>query len=203
MGGDLLTDLIGAIQSNDEAKVKEAKVEEILKKGVDVNGSTRWGTPLEQAIEYGNIEIIKLLRNYGAKITEQDIEKCLKRAAKKGGENAIEKIKFIIDTYYGKDHHANSKSMKIINIKSQPISAAPAEYFTGSVHLTPLVKGEDPSCLTCACVSFDPSARSAWHTHPRGQLLIVTEGAGLIQEWGKPIQKIQKGDTIWTPPGIK
>jgi quercetin dioxygenase-like cupin family protein len=94
-------------------------------------------------------------------------------------------------------------TMKIIKPESQLTSPAPAEYFTGSVHLTPLVKGEEPSCLSCACVSFDPGARSAWHTHPRGQLLIVTEGSGLIQEWGQPVRRIQKGDVIWTPPEIK
>jgi quercetin dioxygenase-like cupin family protein len=101
------------------------------------------------------------------------------------------------------EHNPDAKNMQIIKPQSLPAKAAPVEHFTGSVHLTPLVMGEEPSCLTCASVSFDPSARSAWHTHPRGQLLIVTNGSGLIQEWGKPISKIQKGDVIWTPPGVK
>jgi quercetin dioxygenase-like cupin family protein len=69
--------------------------------------------------------------------------------------------------------------------------------------VTPLVKGEEPSCLTCAYVGFQPGARSAWHTHPKGQLLIVTDGGGLIQEWGKPVRRIVKGDVIWTPPAVK
>ncbi len=93
--------------------------------------------------------------------------------------------------------------MKIIKVESQSTNLAPSEFFTGHVHVTPLFNGENPSCLTCASVSFDPSARSAWHTHPCGQLLMVTGGIGLIQEWGKSVQKIQKGDVIWTPPGVK
>ncbi len=97
----------------------------------------------------------------------------------------------------------SSKSIKLIKPESQQTIAAPAEHFTGSVHLKLLVTEDDPSCLSCASVSFDPSARSAWHTHPRGQLLIVTAGIGRIQEWGKPILKIQTGDVIWTPPGVK
>jgi quercetin dioxygenase-like cupin family protein len=57
--------------------------------------------------------------------------------------------------------------------------------------------------MTCGCVSFDPSARSAWHTHPLGQTLIVTEGRGFVQAWGGPIREIKAGDVIWTPPGEK
>ena len=57
--------------------------------------------------------------------------------------------------------------------------------------------------LRCSLVSFEPGARSAWHTHPRGQLLIVTDGTGFVQEWGQPAREIQRGDVIWTPPGVK
>jgi quercetin dioxygenase-like cupin family protein len=94
-------------------------------------------------------------------------------------------------------------SMKIIYPEKLPSTPGPAEYFTGSVKVTALVKGEEPSCLQCASVGFQAGARSAWHTHPKGQLLVVTEGSGLIQEWGKPVRKINKGDVIWTPPGVK
>jgi quercetin dioxygenase-like cupin family protein len=94
-------------------------------------------------------------------------------------------------------------ALKILKPESQPSNQGPADYFTGKVQVTPLIQGEEPSCLTCASVSFAPSARSAWHTHPRGQLLIVMSGTGLIQEWGKSIQTIQKGEVIWTPPAIK
>ena len=77
---------------------------------------------------------------------------------------------------------AETNAMRIIKPGAEPSNEAPAEYFTGAVRVTPLVKGENPSCLTCASVGFQPGARSAWHTHPKGQLLIVTDGSGLIQE---------------------
>ena len=96
-----------------------------------------------------------------------------------------------------------SSEMKIIKPESLPSNPGPADYFTGTVRVTPLVTGESPSCITCGSVNFQAGARSAWHTHPKGQLLIVTEGNGLIQEWGKPLRKIQKGDVIWTPPNVK
>jgi len=97
----------------------------------------------------------------------------------------------------------SNESMKILKPEMLPSNPGPAEYFTGSVQITPFVAGEAPSCITCASVAFQAGARSAWHTHPKGQLLIVTEGSGLIQEWGKPLRQIQKGDIIWTPPGVK
>ena len=97
----------------------------------------------------------------------------------------------------------DSKGMKIIKPAAEPSNEGPAEYFTGTVRVTPLVKGESPSCLTCASVGFQPGARSAWHTHPKGQLLIVTAGSGLIQEWGQPVRRIVTGDVIWTPPDVK
>ena len=98
---------------------------------------------------------------------------------------------------------SQNKSIQVLAPESRPSSPGPAEYFTGKVRVTMLVQGEEPSCMTCASVTFDPSARSAWHTHPKGQLLIVTDGTGFVQEWGKPVQRIKKGDVIWTPPGVK
>lgn len=98
---------------------------------------------------------------------------------------------------------SNIVEMKLMNIPEMPNYKGPDEFFNGDVEVTPLIAGEEPSCLTCASVKFNPGARSAWHTHPKGQLLVVTEGSGLIQEWGKPIRRIKKGDVIWTPPGIK
>jgi quercetin dioxygenase-like cupin family protein len=102
-----------------------------------------------------------------------------------------------------KDKQNMTKEMKILKPASIPSNAGPTETFTGTVHVTPLIQGEEPSCLTCASVGIQPGARSAWHTHPKGQLLVVTDGAGLIQEWGKPVRRIEKGDVIWTPPGVK
>jgi quercetin dioxygenase-like cupin family protein len=94
-------------------------------------------------------------------------------------------------------------NLRIFKPETLPSNSGPPEYFTGSVKVTPIVQGEEPSCLACASVAFQSGARSAWHTHPKGQLLIVTEGSGLIQQWGEPVRRIQKGDVIWTPPGVK
>jgi quercetin dioxygenase-like cupin family protein len=104
---------------------------------------------------------------------------------------------------YGGENMLDNKVMKIIKPELLSSNPGSADYFTGSVRVTPLVQGEEPSCMTCGYVTFDSSSRSAWHTHPKGQLLVVTAGAGFIQEWDKPIQKITSGDVIWTPPGVK
>lgn len=93
--------------------------------------------------------------------------------------------------------------MQVTTISAHPAVAAPKENFTGNVKVTRLVQGEEPSNLTCGFVEFSPGARSNWHTHPKGQLLIVSEGSGLVQEWGKPVKKIKAGDIVWTPPGVK
>jgi 4-carboxymuconolactone decarboxylase len=87
---------------------------------------------------------------------------------------------------------------------SQPSSAGPAAYFTGSARVDPLFAPKDDALRTAgAYVTFEPGARSAWHTHPAGQLLIVTSGIGRVQAWGGPIEEIRPGDVIWTPPGQK
>jgi quercetin dioxygenase-like cupin family protein len=93
--------------------------------------------------------------------------------------------------------------MKFLRPEELPAVKGPSETFTGEVKLAMLVQGENPSNMSAGYVCFECCARSAWHTHPKGQLLVVTDGEGLIQEWGKPIQKIKKGDVIWTPPGVK
>jgi quercetin dioxygenase-like cupin family protein len=93
--------------------------------------------------------------------------------------------------------------VKIIDPKGQPLNRGPVATFTGEVSFTMLFAGEDPSAMSAGYVCFECGARSAWHTHPKGQLLVVTEGSGLIQEWGKPVRKIQRGDVIWTPPNVK
>lgn len=95
------------------------------------------------------------------------------------------------------------KLIKIIKPSEEILNRGPDDTFTGEVNFKMLVAGEDPSSMSAGYVCFECSARSAWHTHPKGQLLVVIEGSGLIQEWGKPIRRIQKGDVIWTPPNIK
>lgn len=96
-----------------------------------------------------------------------------------------------------------TKTMKIISPKELEAVQGSADNFTGNVKVKMLAQGEEPSNLGSALVSFETGAHSAWHTHPKGQLLIVTEGSGIVQEWGKPARKIEIGDVIWTPPNVK
>ena len=86
---------------------------------------------------------------------------------------------------------------------SQPSAKGPAEYFTGTVRIDQLFKAPTPARASGAYVTFEPGARSNWHTHPLGQTLIVTSGCGLVQSWGGPIRIIRPGDVISCPPGEK
>ena len=94
--------------------------------------------------------------------------------------------------------------MDIKRVGSQPSTKGPAEYFTGIVLIDPLFQANDPARAVGASVTFEPGARTAWHTHPLGQTLIVTAGCGLAQTWdGGPVQEIRPGDVVWIPPGEK
>jgi quercetin dioxygenase-like cupin family protein len=93
--------------------------------------------------------------------------------------------------------------MDIKRSGSQPSGKGSAEYFTGTVRVDPLFDAPDPARVFGASVTFEPGARTAWHTHPLGQTLIVTAGCGLVQRWGGPIEEIHPGDVIWFPPGEK
>lgn len=86
---------------------------------------------------------------------------------------------------------------------SQPSAVGPAEYFTGKVRIDAPFKGSDGARIGGATVTFDPGARTAWHTHPLGQTLIVTAGAGYVQQEGQVRQSIRPGDTVWIPPKVK
>jgi quercetin dioxygenase-like cupin family protein len=86
---------------------------------------------------------------------------------------------------------------------SQPSGKAPAEYFTGAVRIDPLFAAPDPARAVGASVTFEPGARTAWHSHPLGQTLIVTAGCGRVQRWSGPIEDIRPGDVIWFEPGEK
>lgn len=96
-----------------------------------------------------------------------------------------------------------SSSLKISRSDSLQPKKASAEYFTGSVQVQELFAAQDPSRTRGGKVTFEPGARSAWHTHPLGQMLIVTEGTGWVQQWGGPIEEIRKGDVVRIPPGVK
>jgi quercetin dioxygenase-like cupin family protein len=93
--------------------------------------------------------------------------------------------------------------MEIKRNGSQPSAKGPPDYFTGTVRIDPLLAAEDPARVVSACVTFEPGARTAWHTHPLGQTLIVTAGCGRAQRWGGPIEEIRPGDAVWFPPGEK
>ena len=86
---------------------------------------------------------------------------------------------------------------------SQPSGKGPAEYFTGTVRIDPLFNPPAPARVLSASVTFEPGARTAWHTHPLGQTLIVTAGCGRVQRWGGTVEEIRPGDVIWIPPGEK
>ena len=93
--------------------------------------------------------------------------------------------------------------MEIKRAGTQPSAKGPSDWFTGAVRIDPLFQAPDPALMQSASVTFEPGARTAWHTHPLGQTLIVTAGCGWVQAWGQPVQEIRPGDVIWTPPGEK
>ena len=93
--------------------------------------------------------------------------------------------------------------MDIKRIGSQPSGKGPADHFTGVVRMDPLVSAAEPARVAGTRVTFEPGARTAWHTHPLGQTLIVTEGCGWAQRAGGPIEEIHPGDVIWFEPGEK
>ncbi|CAH1217475.1 hypothetical protein PAECIP111891_04571 [Paenibacillus allorhizoplanae] len=93
--------------------------------------------------------------------------------------------------------------MEIRRVGSQPSGKGPSDYFTGTVRIDPLFEAAEPARVAGASVSFEPGARTAWHTHPLGQTLIVTAGKGRVQRWGGPIEEISPGDVVWFPPGEK
>jgi len=93
--------------------------------------------------------------------------------------------------------------MIITRTGAQASSPGPAEYFTGSVRVEMLVAVQEPSRVSAASVTFEPGARTAWHSHPAGQTLVVTAGTGWVQQEGGEKRLLRAGDVVWTPPGIK
>jgi len=93
-----------------------------------------------------------------------------------------------------------------MNIKrngSQPSAKGPSDYFTGKVRIDMPLQGAEPARVSGAIVTFEPGARTVWHTHPLGQTLIVTAGCGRMQRWGGPVEEIRPGDIVWIDPGEK
>jgi quercetin dioxygenase-like cupin family protein len=98
---------------------------------------------------------------------------------------------------------SSAPAQQITRAGSQPSAPGPADFFTGRVRVDPVWPADGDITASGGLVTFEPGARSAWHTHPKGQRLVVVSGVGLTQEWGKPIQEIRPGDVVWCPPGVK
>lgn len=91
----------------------------------------------------------------------------------------------------------------VARVGSQPSTAGSDQYFTGSVRVDSRFQAAAPARVGGGVVTFEPGARTAWHTHPLGQTLIVTAGLGRVQKWGDAVQEIRPGDVVWIPPGVK
>ncbi len=104
---------------------------------------------------------------------------------------------------HGQINTEPQSTMKITRNGSQPSITLPAENFTGTVRLDSPFRADAPARIGGGIVTFEPGARTNWHTHPLGQTLIVTSGLGLAQCWGGPIEEIRPGDVVWFPPGVK
>lgn len=98
---------------------------------------------------------------------------------------------------------SSTANIEIAQNGTRPSAAGPAENFTGRVRLDSSFQQQAPSRVVGAIVTFEPGARTAWHAHPLGQTLIVTAGAGWIQQWSGSTQTIKPGDVVWIPPGVK
>jgi quercetin dioxygenase-like cupin family protein len=95
------------------------------------------------------------------------------------------------------------ETMDIKRNGSRPSSKGPEAYFTGAVRVDPVFQVGEPTRLNAGSVTFEPGARTAWHTHPLGQTLIITAGCGWVQTEGGPIEEVRPGDVVWFPPGEK
>jgi len=109
----------------------------------------------------------------------------------------------LLASAFAQTNQTDSQAIQIIRSGSQPAQQGPVENFTGSVRVEPLFQPHAPARASGYLVTFEPGARTAWHTHPLGQLLIVTAGTGRVQRWGDPVDEIRQGDVVWIPPGQK
>ncbi len=97
----------------------------------------------------------------------------------------------------------NESSVRVMHPDAQPSQLGSAKNFTGTVRVDSLFQAQAPGRVGGGTVTFEPGSRTAWHTHPLGQTLIVTAGVGLVQQWGGPVQEIRPGDIVWIPAGAK
>lgn len=98
---------------------------------------------------------------------------------------------------------AQDAAVKITRSGSQPPAIGVPDYYTGIVRKEALFDAETPSRVAGGVVTYEPGARTAWHTHPLGQTLIISSGTGLVQQWDGPVQEVREGDIIWIPAGVK
>lgn len=103
----------------------------------------------------------------------------------------------------GQGGGSGGRGIRVSRESERSSREGPAEYFTGSVNIQMLFAAEAPGRTSAARVTFQPGARTAWHRHPLGQVLIVTDGAGWVQEWGEPAVEIRPGDVVRIAPGVK
>lgn len=99
--------------------------------------------------------------------------------------------------------HVIFSLVALLGAGAQTSSKGPPANFTGAVRVDPLFQPKEASRTSAASVTFEPGARSAWHTHPAGQTLVVTSGVGRVQRWGGKVEEIRPGDVIGNPPGVK
>lgn len=97
----------------------------------------------------------------------------------------------------------DSASVSVLRVGSQSTAKASSEYYSGEARVDSLFKGTGDARISGGIVTFEPAARTAWHTHPLGQTLFITAGVGRVQQWGKPVQEMKPGDIVWIPPGVK
>ena len=93
--------------------------------------------------------------------------------------------------------------MKINRVGSQPSAKGPEDYFTGTVRVDAHFKAEEPGRSSASTVTFEPGSRTAWHTHPLGQAILIASGCGWVQRVGGPVEEVYPGDTVWFPAGEK
>lgn len=98
---------------------------------------------------------------------------------------------------------SDTAPVQVTRVGAQPSSAGDDQNFTGSVRVDSRFQATSPARVGGGIVTFEPAARTAWHTHPLGQTLIVTSGVGRVQKWGDAVQEIRPGDVVWIPPGVK
>jgi quercetin dioxygenase-like cupin family protein len=96
-----------------------------------------------------------------------------------------------------------NEAMEIIRNGSQPSRKGPAEYFSGTVRIDPLFAPPEPARASAGQVTFEPGARTAWHTHPIGQILVIVSGLGWVQREGGPVEEVRAGDVVWFPAGLR